>query len=148
MPASPVLRTGRGYRAPLPLKRERESSPFSWRTVGGVLVIGCIAWYTVMWTVSSKSVGVALIEIPFLVILSAPLFMLEARRERRFDLAGLMLTGLALRFAASYYRFTHAADASTYHNAGIQLAKSFRHFDFGVDPGSPVPGTAAATACS
>jgi hypothetical protein len=140
-PASPIDRPGRGYRAPLPPKRERKRSPFSWRTVAGVLVIGCIAWFAIMWAVESKSVGVALVEIPFLLLLTAPLFMIEARRERRFDLAGLMATGLALRFAASYYRFTHAADASTYHNSGIELAKSFRRFNFSVDPLSPVPGT-------
>jgi hypothetical protein len=131
----------RGYRAPLLAKPPKPTTPFSWRTVAGVLLIGCIAWYAVMWIGTSKSVGVAIIEIPFLLLISAPLFILASRNEQRFDLAGLLATGLALRFAAAYYRFTHAADSATYHNAGIELAKSFRHFQFNVDPKSPVPGT-------
>jgi hypothetical protein len=113
----------------------------AWRFLAVVLALGAIAYYTVIWTVTSKSVGVAIVEIPFLMLLTAPLFVLAARTETRFDLAGLLATGLGLRFIACYYRFTHAADAATYHNSGIELARSFRNLNFGVDPGSPVPGT-------
>ena len=59
----------------------------------------------------------------------------------RFDLAGLMATGLALRFFASFYRFTHGFDAYTYDHEGDRLAESFRHFNFGVDAQAAVPGT-------
>jgi hypothetical protein len=129
------------YRLALPERRTLKTPVRPWRIFGVVLLLGCIAFYAVVWAATSKSVGVAIVEIPFIVLLTAPLLMLAARQETRFDLAGIMTTGLALRFIAAYYRFTHAADAATYHNSGIELAKGFRHFDFGVDPGSPVPGT-------
>jgi hypothetical protein len=129
------------YRLALPERRTLSTPVRPWRIVAVVLMLGSIAYYAVVWAATSKSVGVAIVEIPFIVLLTAPLFVLAARLETRFDLAGIMATGLALRFIASYYRFTHAADAATYHNAGIVLAKSFRHLDFAVDPGSPVPGT-------
>ena len=130
------------YRLALPERRKVATPPIRpWRIAAVVLTLGCIAYYAVIWAATSKSVGVAIVEIPLLVLLTAPLFILASRTETRFDLAGVMATGLALRFIACYYRFTHAADSATYHNAGIELAKSFRQFNFGVDTGSPVPGT-------
>jgi hypothetical protein len=132
---------GRPYRVPLPERPVAPRRTRPWRVVAALLVLGAISFYTVVWMVTSRSVGVAIVEIPFLVLLSAPLFILAARTESRFDLAGLLATGLALRFIGCYYRFTNAADAATYHNSGIQLARSFRHLDFNVHTGSPVPGT-------
>jgi hypothetical protein len=52
-----------------------------------------------------------------------------------------MATGLALRFFASFYRMAHGADAYVYDKAGDALAQSFRHLNFNVDVGAPVPGT-------
>jgi hypothetical protein len=88
-------------------------------------------------------VGVAIVLVPVLALLTTPLFIRAARSEPRFDLGGLMACGLFLRFLGSYYRFTHAADAGTYHDAGALLAQSFRRLQFGVDPSGPVPGTGA-----
>jgi hypothetical protein len=129
------------YRLALPERRTLSTPIRPWRIIATVLMLGATAFYAVVWAATSRSVGVAIVEIPFLVLLTAPLLILAARQETRFDLAGVMATGLALRFIASYYRFTHAADAATYHNSGVELAKAFRSFNFGVDPGSPVPGT-------
>jgi hypothetical protein len=134
--------TPQPYRLALPEPRAKVSTPVRpWRIVAVILVLGALAFYSVLWVTTSRSVGVAIIEIPLLTMLAAPLFILASRTEQRFDLAGIIATGLGLRFIACYYRFTHAADSATYHNAGIELAKSFRHLDFGVDTGSPVPGT-------
>ena len=89
------------------------------------------------WLVSTSAVGVALIEIPLLMLLTTPLFIRASREEARFDLGGLLAFGSSLRFAATYYRFTNAADGATYHLAGAELAKSYRNLDFGVDTGYP-----------
>ena len=63
------------------------------------------------------------------------------RIEPTYDLAGLLATGLLLRFAASFFRFSKATDSSVYHGVGSTLAASFRHFDFAVDLRGTVPGT-------
>ena len=86
-------------------------------------------------------VGVTLVVIPILLLVTAPIFVWAARTETRFDLAGLLATGLLLRFAASFYRFHGATDARVYHNVGSNLAASFRHLDFAVDVKGKFPGT-------
>jgi hypothetical protein len=104
----------------------------------GFLVLGLFSF---AWLIDGKAVGAALVVIPLLVLLSTPLFLRAAREEHRFDLGGILALGLLLRFAASYYRYLHAADAYTYHIFGAKLATDYRHFNFGVDTGAPVPGT-------
>jgi hypothetical protein len=105
-----------------------------------VFDLGLAAW---LWVTdpSRWPVGVAIAVIPLLVLVSAPIFVWAARTEARFDLAGLLATGLLLRFGASFYRLENAADARQYHLIGSNLAVSFRHFDFGVDARGAVPGT-------
>jgi hypothetical protein len=93
------------------------------------------------WLVGTDAVGVALIEVPVLMLLTMPLFARASRAEQRFDLAGLLAFGLVIRFAAAYYRFANAADGAIYHRYGSVLAQSYRQFNFGVDPGATVPGT-------
>jgi hypothetical protein len=118
-------------------------TPTGWRAVAAILFVfdvGLAAW---LWVTDHRQwpVGVALVVIPLLLLVTAPIFLRAARTEQRYDLAGLMATGLLLRFGAAFYRFSHGADAVTYHAWGSNLAARFRHFDFGADTGSSVPGT-------
>ena len=129
----------RPLRVELPEREPKVERPFTTlAVVVGFLIAGLFLW---AWLIDGKAVGVSLVEIPLLLLLTTPLFLRAARDEPRFDLAGILALGLVLRFAASYYRFLHAADAFVYHENGIKLAADYRHFNFGVDPGSPVPGT-------
>ena len=129
----------RPLRVELPEREPKAARPFTTlAVVAGFLVAALFSW---AWLISGKAVGVAFVEIPLLFLLTTPLFLRAAREERRFDFAGILALGLMLRFAASYYRFLHAADAIVYHQEGIKLAADYRHFNFGVDPGQPVPGT-------
>ena len=114
---------------------------FPWSFVAIFAFLICIAMYAWLWIAGGRPVGWALLLIPVLVAVSAPLFARAARTERRFDLGGLLAVGLLLRFVASYYRFDHAVDASAYHNVGVRLADSFRELNFGADTGAAVPGT-------
>jgi hypothetical protein len=131
----------RPLRAQLPDRESREPQYFQWRVVAVVLLLALLAFYSWLWLIQGKAVGVALVEIPLLLLLSTPIFAVAARSEKKFDLGGLLAVGLVSRFAATYYRYTNASDGATYHLAGSELAKSYRQFNFGVDPGFPVPGT-------
>ena len=106
-----------------------------------VLFVAAIGFYAVLW-VSGKEVGSTLVAVPLLMLLSMPIFMnartaRTAVRPRRPSYA----LGLLLRFLASYYRYTNAADSILYHRNGAIIAQHLRQFDFGVDPGAAVPGT-------
>jgi hypothetical protein len=114
---------------------------FPWRAVAIAAFVGCFALYLWVWLVDGAPAGAVLLVLPALVMLSAPVFLRASRTERSFDLAGLMATGLALRFAALYYRWLHGQDGHGYNWAGVQLARSFRALHFDVDTGAPVPGT-------
>lgn len=135
----------RGRRRTVPVRpfppREETRRPFSWTTVAVLGLLACLGMYAWGWLISTSAVGVALVEIPLLMLLTTPLFIRAARDETRFDLGGLMALGLVVRLAATYYRFTNAADGAGYHLAGVELAHSFRKLQFGVDPKGPVPGT-------
>ncbi len=137
----PLLRSRQAYRAPLPERPAARTAPFAWRAAGAVLLLAVMGMYAGLWIVEGRAVGVALVEIPLLLLLTTPLLVLASREERRFDLAGLMTVGFAIRMATTYYRYSHARDGLTYHNSGVELARSFRRFDFNVDPGGSVPGT-------
>jgi hypothetical protein len=99
---------------------------FPWSFVAIFAFLICIAMYAWLWIAGGRPVGWALLFIPVLLAVSAPLFARAARTDRRFDLGGLLAVGLLLRFVASYYRFDHAVDANAYHNVGVRLADSFR----------------------
>src|SRR5262245_35770769 len=103
---------------------------FPWTVVGVLLMAFTMAWYGWLWMVDGKAVGAALILIPLIALFTAPTMVRAARSERSFDLAGLMLVGLAMRFAFAYYRSTHAADAVSYHFYGTRLAASYRALNF------------------
>jgi hypothetical protein len=114
---------------------------FPWSFVALFAFLACIAMYAWLWIAGGKPVGWALLTIPVLVVLTVVRFTRAARRERQFDLGGLLAVGLLLRFAASYFRFDNAVDAHTYHTVGVRLADSFRELNFGADTGASVPGT-------
>src|SRR5215469_11795134 len=92
-----------------------------WRLVAGFAFVGTLAAYGWFWT-EGKAVGSGLFVMPLLFLLTAPALVRVSRSETRFDLAGIMATGLALRFAATYYSFDHAADANVYSQYGTRLA--------------------------
>ena len=109
--------------------------------------LGLATW---LWVTEPREwpVGVALVVIPLLLGATVPLFAWAARTETRFDLAGLLATGLLLRFAGSFFRFGNASDATVYHNVGSNLAASFRNFNFDVDVKGKFPGTGGMNAIS
>ena len=116
---------------------------FPWRAVAVAAFAGCSVLYLWLWLVDGKPVGGGFFLVPVLVALTAPALIHASRTESRFDLAGLMALGLALRFGAACYRWLNGADAHVYSQVGTQLANSFRALHFGVDTGAPVPGTGA-----
>jgi hypothetical protein len=114
---------------------------FSWHVVAVIAFFGCMALYSWYWLGRGAPVGVALLVIPLLLVLTLPIIVRAARSEPSFDLGGLLALGLLLRCGAAYYRWDNEADAGVYHQAGVLLARSYRQFHFGADPGSRVPGT-------
>ena len=131
----------RAYRPPLPERPERDQKPFPWRGVACALFALAIAYWLWQWVAYKWDVASAIFVIPLLTLLTLPLFFSAAKKERRFDLAGLAAAGLFLRFLFSFYRYAHGADSNIYMSEGKRIAASLRHFNFGFDPGAPVPGT-------
>lgn len=128
----------------VPPGRER----FSWTALGiaGGLVL--FAYYAWLWLVRGEPAGAALFLGPLLVAFSVPVLVRANRLATGFDLAGVLLVSLVLRFAFAWYRFTHAVDAWEYHSEGVRLARFYRTFNFSVDPGKDIPGTGAMRAIS
>jgi len=131
-PAPPLSTTGRVSGG---------TGQFPWTVIGVMLLAFTMAWYAWLWMVDGEPVGATLIVVPLILLFTAPTMVRAARGEKSFDLAGLMLVGLALRFALAFYRYQHAFDAVVYHIHGVRLAASYRALDFGADPQSPIPGT-------
>src|SRR5262245_31084000 len=109
-------------RAPIvapPLGRSDRSETgegrFPWTVVGVLLMAFVLSFYMWKWLIDARPVGATLIVVPLILIFTAPVLLRVARSERQFDLAGLMLVGLAIRFAFAYYRMEHAEDAGIYH---------------------------------
>jgi hypothetical protein len=126
----------------LPLPPEPKSqfgSTWSFAAIFAFLL--CIALYAWFWIADGEPVGAALVFIPILVALTAPILLRAARSERSFDLAGLLGVALLLRFIAAHYRYDNAIDARTYNLWGTRLAESFRDLNFAPDTGASVPGT-------
>ena len=114
---------------------------FPWTVIGVLLMAFTMSFYLWKWLIDGAPVGATLIVIPLLLIFTAPALARAARTEKEFDLAGLMLVGLGLRYALAYYRMTHAFDAVVYHQWGVKLAAEYRGLNFGADPGQQIPGT-------
>jgi hypothetical protein len=127
---------------PRPVARnETRPGGFPWTVVGILLMALSLCRFAWLWVIDGQAVGAALVLIPILVLLTVPLMVRASRSERTFDLAGLLLVGLAMRFTFAHYRMTHAFDAVVYHQWGVRLAGAYRALDFGADPGQQVPGT-------
>jgi len=131
-----------------PPSREKEPQPFSWSALGLFAGFGLLAFYLWLWLVQGEPVGGAILLGPILVVFTIPLFLKAQRAAPGFDLAGLLLFGLVLRFGLVYQRFAHAVDGVEYHFEGVRLAEAYRHFNFGADTGRDVPGTGAMRAVS
>ena len=131
----------RAYRPPLPPRHTRNEQRFSWQPIAFAAFFLTIVFWLWQWLAYGWAAGSSVIVIPLLTLLTAPILIAASRRERRFDLAGIAATGLALRFFASFYRMAHGFDAYVYDREGNRIAEAFRHFRFDVDPEAPVPGT-------
>jgi len=106
-----------------------------------VAFASCLGFFLWLWLIEGKPLGGGLFLVPVLLMVTAPALVRAGRAEPGFDLGGLMATGLALRFAAAYYRFANGFDAHVYNRFGTQLAQSFRALHFDVNTGASVPGT-------
>jgi hypothetical protein len=134
---------GRGYRVAPPRRDTAPERKTGWRALAAIVLVFDLGLTVWLWTTDPVKwpVGVAIVLIPVMLLVTAPLFLWANRIEPTYDLAGLLATGLLLRFAASFFRFSKATDSSVYHGVGSTLAASFRHFDFAVDLRGTVPGT-------
>lgn len=121
---------------------------FSWTALGVFAAVGLFAFYLWLWLVQAEPVGGAILLGPILLVLTIPVFLRANQSGVDFDLGGLLLVGLVLRFAFVYQRFTHAVDGIEYHVEGVRLAHAYRQLDFGVPTGKDVPGTGAMRAVS
>lgn len=133
---------------PAPAAPVDSSQRFPWTAIGIFGGGGLTLYYAWLWLVQGKAVGAALFVGPILVALTIPLFVQANRRNPAFDLGGLLLVSLVLRFGFVYYRSEHAVDAIEYHVEGERLARFYRALDFGVSTGKDVPGTGAMRAVS
>jgi hypothetical protein len=114
---------------------------FPWTPLAVFLTFGLLGFYAWLWLAEGESVSAALVLGPLLIVLTIPSLIRANRTTLAFDLAGVMLLGLVIRFGFAYYRFEHAADALTYHAHGIRLGDAYRNFNFDVSAQAPVPGT-------
>jgi hypothetical protein len=114
--------------------------PAPWSGIAVVVFVTVIAFYGWLWLIEGAQVGAALLLVPLLIVLSLPVLVRAGRHEPGFELAGLLTTGLLLRFLGAYPRFENAADSILHQNAGVKLASSFREFDFSMHV-DRVPGT-------
>ncbi len=122
--------------------------PFSWTALGVFGGVTLFALYLWLWLVEARPVGAAMLLGPILVGITAPFLARANRRNPGFDLGGVLLCGLVLRFALVYYRFTHAVDAIGYRSEGSRLATYYRDFDFSAPTGGKVPGTGGMNSIS
>src|SRR5918995_297889 len=131
--------------AAAPLKSTQR---FPWTAIATFAAVGLFVYYVWLWLAAAKPVGAAVLVGPILLLITIPVAMRANRTTPDFDLGGLLLLGLVMRFGFAYYRFTHAADANVYHQEGIRLADGYRNFDFSAPTGAEVPGTGAMRAIS
>lgn len=87
--------------------------------------------------------AVGLVILPIACVAMLPWFTRISQRTNgaAFDLVGLLMLGLLMRFGGAFFRLRDAADANYYHQVGIRLARSFRELNFNVDTGRKIPGT-------
>jgi hypothetical protein len=138
---APEASSSRAYRPPLPPSHSAPVKVFSWQAIAVAAFSLTIVFWLWQWLAYGWQASASVVVIPILTLFTLPLFITMSRREHRFDLGGIAATGLALHFFAAFYRMVHGFDAYVYDHEGDRIAAAFRHFNFGVDPGGPVPGT-------
>lgn len=126
----------------------KSAERFPWTGVGIFVGVGVYVYFLWLWLAQGKQVGAGIIVGPILLVFTAPLILRAARTTPAFDLGGLLILGLVMRFGLSFYRFEHAVDANIYHKEGVRLATGYRHLDFSAATGQQVPGTGAMRAIS
>lgn len=107
-----------------------------------ILLIGLMATaaYTSAVVIASERSyegWTALLIAPILIVISLPALRGQARREESahvyFTLVVALIVklgGALVRYAVVFGLYRGGADASVYHDAGIQLGKRFEHWDF------------------
>ena len=95
------------------------------------LDLGLATW---LWVTDPREwpVGSRLVVIPLLLGRHRAALRRRRARKTRFDLAGLIATGLLRSLRRVLLPVQQRADAAMYHNAGSTRGK-LPHFDFGVD---------------
>ena len=111
-------------------------------------LFGCVGFVAADLSRGDTTTVRGLLVIPILMAIAAPFIRRAGRREKTFDLGGLLFCALAVKLLATFVRFIvvndiygGVADAGVYHNVGKILVQSFRDFDFAVDTGQRIPGT-------
>lgn len=130
---------------PLPARRHRQAP--TRRTLFPLLTLGAtvvaMALYIVGYWQSpfdEKTVW-GVLALPLLLLAAVVLARRAGQDETRFDLAGIMVLGFALRGIGTYVRFLDAVDALVYHRVGVELADQIRGLHLVVDTGREIPGT-------
>ena len=139
-----------GYRVPLarprPTRMAARTSTQSWvwQTLGVLTVLAGLTMMGLDQWLGGKATAAGLLVAPVLVVATMALLNRPAKREKGFDLRGLLLTSIGLRLILSVIRFQNPSDAVVYNTEGARLATSFRSLEFihvDVGAGAGVPGT-------
>lgn len=113
----------------------------AWGLAGTATILVAMAVFVYGEVTTTRTLLPAVVAIPVLVLLASPVLVRARALEPDFDLAGIMLLSLGLKFIGAYFRIAGAVDALEYNREGARLATSFRQLDFFVDTGREVPGT-------
>ena len=127
-----------------PTRDRDDSFRTSWYRIaagGAFLFAFALAAYGAVRPRTANTSALGLVALPLLAVLVHQIVRRSAARERRFDLLGIMMFGLALRCIGAFLRFSAPVDAAVYHQEGSRIAPALRGLDFGVDTGRPIPGT-------
>ena len=89
----------------------KSAQRFPWSAVAIFVGVGLFVYFAWLWLAEAKPVGAAMLVAPFLLLITIPICIRANRTTPGFDLGGLLLLGLLMRFGFAYYRFTHAFDA-------------------------------------
>lgn len=122
--------------------RAEPPPPKGWHPVAIALVFGLMFLMVWLWAATVLyGIESGFFVVPLLILLTLPLCARAVRKGAQFDIAGIMVAGLALRFIAVLHRYRFRQDGGVFHIYGSQLAESFRALNFSVDTGAPMPGT-------
>lgn len=113
----------------------------SWRSAAAAAFL--VAGALFLWQSGREegSTASGFLAAPLLAAALALAIRRASRRERAFDLTGILWLGLGLRFCGAVFRNMWAADGAGYHVEGVRLAEAYRLLDFSIDPGREIPGT-------